>query len=171
MKEIWKRSTEVDRFEVSNLGNIRRFRDKGVTYVNKKHKKKYYCILYKVGGKAKSAKIHRLVAKEFCSNPLCKPYVNHINGIKTDNRSDNLEWCTPKENSTHARDLGLLPSSKGSLNGRALINEELVHYICRDYVKGLKPSEVITKYGVTRNQAIKIKCKTTWKEITSQYNY
>lgn len=76
-------------------------------------------------GTNKSIKTHRLVAEAFISKIEGKTYVNHKNGIKHDNRVENLEWCTAKENYTHAVQTGLKKSA-GQINretkGRLVVN-------------------------------------------------
>lgn len=58
-------------------------------------------------GTYKNIRLHKLVATAFIPNPEHKPTINHIDGDKTNNRADNLEWCTNSENEKHAYMLGL----------------------------------------------------------------
>ena len=170
MKEIWKQSSLIPKYEVSNLGNIRNCKTKQEKYKTLNNKG-YIEIHYKEQGRKKSKKLHRLVATEFCEKPYGKDCVNHKDANKQNNVASNLEWCTHQENMQHAYDHNLIPPLVGSLNGRALINEELVHRVCQDFADGLSRQEVEEKYNLSRNQAGKIYYRTTWKHITSQYKY
>lgn len=58
-------------------------------------------------GKMKTVLLHRVIAKAFIPNPDNLPWVNHKNGIKSDNRIENLEWCTVSQNTKHAFDNNL----------------------------------------------------------------
>ena len=89
---------------------------------NGKHKLKtyvinsgYHCVKLQRLNVRKSVLVHRIVAQAFCSNPNSKREVNHINGNKTDNSANNLEWVTSKENKQHAYSTGLTTYNTPSL--------------------------------------------------------
>lgn len=67
--------------------------------------KGYKIVLLSKNARPKIFSVHRLVAEAFIPNPENKPCVNHINGIRSDNRVENLEWCTHKENTRHSFDV------------------------------------------------------------------
>lgn len=61
----------------------------------------YCCVSLWIDGVSKEYFIHRLVAQAFVSNPENKPCIDHINTDRTDNRVENLRWCTHKENTNN----------------------------------------------------------------------
>lgn len=96
-----------DCYAISNIGNVKNLRT-GYILEPSIRKDGYKSVLLSKDGKKMSIRIHRLVAQYFLGNSEGKPDVNHINGIKHDNRVENLEWCTKEENMTHASENGLL---------------------------------------------------------------
>lgn len=92
-------------YEVSNYGNVRNVTSGHVLLQTNTTTGYRKVELYKNG--RKNLRVHRLVASAFINNTYGKPYINHKNGNKTDNRVENLEWCTQKENVNHAIRTGL----------------------------------------------------------------
>lgn len=126
MDEIWKDIEEFEGlYQISNFGRVkalkrkvkakngqkRAFNEHILTLhsskLTKRHPKPMFHVELWKDNKRYVRMIHRLVAENFIPNPDGKPQVNHIDGNRYNNRYDNLEWCTNRENMIHAYKTGL----------------------------------------------------------------
>lgn len=117
--EQWKDIEGYEGFyQVSNCGRVKSLAretnaviqmntEDRIKKASQKGKDGYLTVQLYKNNTAKSVYVHRLVAESFIPNPLKKKTVNHKNGNKQDNRVENLEWMTYKENNKHAYDTGL----------------------------------------------------------------
>lgn len=111
MIEKWVTILEAPDYEVSETRKIRNKKSKNSIRTRVVKRFGYVLINLQVGVKGKrkqkTFRVHRLVAKAFIPNPDNLPQVDHINGVKTDNRVGNLEWVTGAENTKRAYKKGL----------------------------------------------------------------
>ena len=168
MEEIWKDVKDFEGlYQVSNLGNVKRLVSKrvpaerliGSSIDRYGYVKRVLC----KDGKMYFFTEHRLVANAFILNDFNKPTVNHINGIKTDNKLDNLEWCTIKENNDHAINTGL-KNLKGIKHHKCKLTEEQVREIKEIGFSQTRMS-LAKKYGVSRTSILGIIRGKFWKHI------
>jgi len=179
VKEIWKDTKDYDgRYQVSTLGRVKSF-CRSETKIVSQHKNHGYLrvILHKDG--LNRLRVHRLVALSFIPNPENKKEINHKNGIKTDNRVENLEWCTSSENKKHALYTGLNRVRFGQEASRAKLTNVQVLAIRGAIRSGYKQMDIAKYFKITASvisdinsnkryfdpNAVSINCKSKKREI------
>ncbi len=132
--ERWKDIKDYEGlYQISDYGRVKSFKRKGNTCTHIKkvrmNKQGYlYTNLHK-NNKTKSFKIHRLVCEHYITKQENKIWVNHKDGNKLNNCVDNLEWCTPSENATHAFKNNLrFVWNKGKRFSETKINKKVNQY-------------------------------------------
>lgn len=123
IKEEWRPVVGYEKtYEVSNFGEVRSkfsYYSRGGVFVKKLKLSKsngYLRCGLRKHGVIKQYSVHRLVAQAFIPNPNNYSQVNHIDGVKHNNKVENLEWVSPKMNIHHAWATGLVPMSKTANN-------------------------------------------------------
>ena len=174
MEEKWKDIIGYEGFyQVSNLGNVKSLFRIIQTGNNKRSVKEkilksninrygYVMVTISKFGKLYTHSVHRLVALAFISNPLNKPQINHINGIKTDNYLDNLEWNTVSENNQHSFDNGLKIAVKGTQHYNSRFDKKSIIDIRNS---NLSENKLASIYCVNRATIGKIKRNERYKDI------
>lgn len=126
----WKKiiiDDDETNYSVSNIGQIRN--DNTDRILKPSLQQGYYHITLTINKKQKNLRVHRLVALAFILNPKNKPYVNHKDGDRKNNKVDNLEWVTPKENIQHAHKTGLVKKTRGrQVIQYSLMGEEMITF-------------------------------------------
>lgn len=161
-KEIWRPVVRYEGiYEVSNLGNVRSidrqvvFPFLGTERISKRFyfgkqliltpdKNGYLTACLSINQNREKARVHRLVTEAFTPNPQNKPQVNHINSVITDNRVENLEWCTPQENTDH-----LIKYGKGLRRGNDHSNSKLTYSKLKVIKKRVSEGETYTSIAKT----------------------
>lgn len=181
MNEIWKTIPDYeDCYEASNLGRIRSLnrtikhphsiknKIKGKilkqSKFGRRQNKKYFGVNPSINGKNKCCFVHRLVAQAFIPNPENKPCINHKDGDKDNNKVENLEWCTYKENSIHAVKTGLHKAPSGEESHSAKITQKQVDEIRKRYIPRKITQIMLAKeYGVVQETIHRIIKRKIWK--------
>jgi hypothetical protein len=177
-EEIWKEVKGHEGvYEVSNLGLVRSLprteksnvgeRVRNGKVLSSRNTKGYKSVVLCKDGRQTFVYVHRLVAQIFIPNPENKPEVNHIDGDKTNNEVENLEWCTKSENQKHSYANGL-KQINGELHPRSILTEKDVRQIRKRYVKNSREygtGALAKEYKVSRDAIYDVVTNRSWKGV------
>lgn len=153
---IWK--PIYDTYLVSNLGNLIDLQT-GCIRIAAKDGGGYNKAQIKINNEVVFTGIYRLVAIAFIPNPENKPFVNRIDGNKENNTVDNLEWCTPLENSIHAHATGLV------IDNPKKLNEESIREIREMFIEGKTNYAIGRLFNVDPSTIRSVREGRTWSHI------
>lgn len=163
-------------YQVSNMGRVKSMKrvcktNGRVHYtVSEKirkysqHNQGYVMVTLSKKGVNRIYLVHRIVAKSFIPNADNLPEINHKNGVKYDNRIENLEWCTSSENQQHAFDTGLQKPLCGERVSYKLKDKD-VFKIRELYANGASAYSIAKKYNLSQAAAQNIVNNKSWKHL------
>ena len=135
--------------------------------------KGYYRIVLQTSKGRKTFQLHRLVLETF--NPIenCENLeVNHIDGDKSNNKLENLEWCTGSFNVKHSLETGLKTPARGENISGSKLTEQQVLEICNLLKNSnLSLQDIGNKFGVSKHCIFDIKRKKSWTWLTTDYTF
>lgn len=163
MKEIFKYINGFPGYMISNKGRVKSL--KNGHYLMKPYTTAsgYHRIALRVNGKHHGKFLHRLVAEAFCPKPLWANQVNHLDGNKLNNNSENLEWCNDKINHTHAKINGL--KALGESNGQSKLTRDKVITAKSLLSSGVECASIAKQLLVSPDTIRAIKNGRTWKHV------
>lgn len=135
-------------------------KDNRIIKGTKRGRGKYLSVHFRINGKSVFKTYHRLVAEAFLPNPENKKTVNHIDANKYNNRLDNLEWASNKEQVDHAFKMRL--GRIGETHGRSKLKETDILEIRK---LNLSQRTIAKLYNVTQSTIWYIKNKKSWRHI------
>ena len=171
--ETWKPIPISPDYEISSEGRIRRLTDsqprrsgffhpRGTPRKTWHNNRGYEYVSLRVNGKTKGFQVHRLVMLSFVGP--CDLQVNHKNGLRGDNRLENLEYVTPRENQQHSKNV-LGTFNMGSRHHQAKLTEDDVREILRMGKSGKTTLEIATLFPVSATMIGYILQRKWWKHV------
>jgi hypothetical protein len=153
--EEWRTVEKHPHVEVSNLGNVRNlWRNQVIARKPAKHQSGSLVVGISVGGhRGVTRRIHVLVAEAFIGPKPPKMDVNHIDGDKTNNRLENLEYVTRSENLKHSWRIGTSTYTpfreRGERNATAIVSDAAVAEIKQAFIAGEDRKSIAARYGIS----------------------
>lgn len=174
--EIWKAIPGFDGYEASSLGRLRSLtrmvpgkgggeQVKRGRILRQRIVRNYLQATVSIGGKPFGAKAHRLVLAAFDRPARAGEACNHRDCDKLNNRPDNLEWVTPKQNTAHAFSNGLMRVPHGERHHNSKLTEDAVREIRALAAAGERVCTIARKFGITHTIVSPIVRRERWRHV------
>lgn len=133
--------------------------------------KGYLLVIFRTSGKARTTHVHRILAELWIPNPENLSDVDHINGIRDDNRLENLRWLSHSDNIRHSYNTGRR-NVKGDRNANSKHTTDQIVKLCELFQEtGCGPKRASEITGIARGTCNKVHNREQWSTISKDYTW